>query len=470
MLVNLPNLEKAKLNNLVGLIIRIYYIQYKYFMTITQLRFSIFFFISFSFTIAYAQKPYIKGDIVANFAIAKMINQKGNKSQNFREIQKEITIIDFFGTWCSPCIRALPNLTKLNEQFTNRIAVVLISTEEEMNLLSFIKARTSFVLPIIVDKDSKISKLFMPPSYPYTVIIGKDGKIIDFTEALSLTPEKINEWLDSQSKDAVRNNDQVAAAPIPMKEIVNTDAKNIPTPPMINSSSIIKNSIVKISQDYIYAAKTGADLSKLNDQLNSIKYEELTKELSDDALKKAFWINIYNGFIQSSLKNNADLYKSRGSFFGKKQIRIASMLLSLDEIEHGILRKSKIKWSLGYLNKLFPSKIEKELRVEKLDYRIHFALNCGAKSCPPIAFYNPSFLNSQLDIALLAYLKGESEYFPQDNKVMLPAILGWFRADFGGKKNMVKMLKDIKLIPADSSPKIQFKKYDWSLYLDNYKN
>ncbi len=439
-------------------------------MTITQLRFSIFFFAFLSFITAYGQKPYVKGDIVENFAIVKMINQKGNKSQNFKEIQKELTILDFFGTWCSPCVKALPHLNKLNDQFSDRIAVVLISTEEEKNLLSFIKARSAFVLPVIADIDSKISNLFMPPSYPYTVIIGKDGKIIDFTEALGLTPEKINECLNNQVKDPVIKNDTVSIVPIPTKEIKNTDTNIIFSPQIIGSSTILENAIVKLSKDYIYAAKTGADLKILNDQLNAIKYEDLTKELGDDALKKAFWINIYNGFIQASLKNNAEQYKSRGSFFGKKQIRLAGLLLSLDEIEHGILRRSKIKWSLGYLNKFFPGKMEKGLRVAKLDYRIHFALNCGAKSCPPIAFYNPSTLNTQLDIALLAYLKGESEYNAQDNKVMLPAILGWFRADFGGKKNMLKILKEIKFIPADSSPNIQFKKYDWELYLGNYKN
>ena len=436
----------------------------------SQLRIiSLLFLTTFLFVTVEGQKHYTKGDRVANFTIVKMINQKGNIPQKLGEIQKELTILDFFGTWCSPCVRALPNLNKLYTQFSDRISVVLISTEEEKNLQSFIKSKSPFLLPLIVDTDSKISNLFMPPSYPYTVIIGKDGKIIDFTEALSLTPEKMNEWLNNQAKDTVKNNKQVVISPIPIIESKHMDTI-IPSPkPIIDSKTTIENSIIKLSQDYIYAAKTGSDLTILNNQLNDIKKEDLIKELGDDDSKKAFWINIYNGFVQASLKNNAEQYKSRGSFFGKKQIQIAGLLLSLDEIEHGILRRSKIKWSLGYLNKFFPGKVEKELRVAKLDYRLHFALNCGAKSCPPIAFYKPGTLNNQLNIALLAYLNGESEYLANENKVMLPAIMGWFRADFGGKKNMLKMLKEIKFIPADSSPIIRFKKYDWSLYLDNYK-
>ena len=148
---------------------------------------------------------------------------------------------------------------------------------------------------------------------------------------------------------------------------------------------------------------------------------------------------------------------------------VAGKIFSLDKIEHGILRRSKIKWSLGYFSKLFPNKTEKDLRVDKLDYRIHFALNCGAKSCPPIAFYNPENINTQLDVAATAYLTAEAEYDAATNVLKLPAILSWFRRDFGGKQKMVELLKSKQLLKSDVNPKIKFKKYDWTLYLNNYK-
>jgi hypothetical protein len=106
----------------------------------------------------------------------------------------------------------------------------------------------------------------------------------------------------------------------------------------------------------------------------------------------------------------------------------------LDDIEHGILRRSKVKWSFGYFNKLFPSAFEKKHRVDTLDYRIHFSLNCGAISCPPIAFYKPEQLDKQLEVATKVYLSGEAAYNEADNTVALPALMGWFRGDFGGKK------------------------------------
>ncbi|HEX8461365.1 MAG TPA: DUF547 domain-containing protein, partial [Segetibacter sp.] len=175
---------------------------------------------------------------------------------------------------------------------------------------------------------------------------------------------------------------------------------------MINVSSANSNisvkdtegSLIEISQQLLLAAKTHEPTDSLVGKIQSISEQSLTSQLLTDDDKKAFWINLYNAFTQVILSKNPDKYKSRGSFFGDKQIEIAGKKLSLDDIEHGILRHSKIKWGLGHLNKWFSSGFEKRQRVDTVDYRIHFSLNCGAKSCPPIAFYKPSDLNRQLDM------------------------------------------------------------------------
>lgn len=227
---------------------------------------------------------------------------------------------------------------------------------------------------------------------------------------------------------------------------------------------------IHVSQNFLYAAKTGDSTAAYLDTLKNANEDLLATELNTDGKKLSFWLNLYNGFTQVILKKNPNQYKTRNSFFSSKQIDVAGHLISLDLIEHGILRHSKIKWGEGYLGKVFPSAFEKKFRVEKLDYRIHFALNCGAKSCPPIAFYDPDQIDKQLTVAVKTYLKGECAYDQAKNTVNVPALMGWFRHDFGGKKHILEILKQNEIVPADSKPTIQFKKYDWSLYLDNYKS
>ncbi len=230
-----------------------------------------------------------------------------------------------------------------------------------------------------------------------------------------------------------------------------------------------ENKLIKVSQQLLLQAKRREPADSLIQFLQQVSPDELYQELDNDNKKKTFWLNIYNAFTQLSLAQNPDQYKKRGQFFGQRNIIIAGQRLSLDRIEHGLLRRSKTKWSMGYINRLFPSSFERKHRVDTIDYRIHFALNCGAKSCPPIAFYRAEQLDKQLDLATRVYLRNEAVYDTIKNQVALPAIMGWFRGDFGGKRKMKELLRKISVIPNDADPSIKFKKYDWNLYLDNYK-
>ena len=149
---------------------------------------------------------------------------------------------------------------------------------------------------------------------------------------------------------------------------------------MINNSSandrVGKNiagvSLIETSQQLLLRVKTHEATESLEEIIENTLGETLKQQLKDDNCKKAFWINIYNAYTQIILSKNPGRYKKRNSFFSMRQIDIAGERLSLDDIEHGLLRRSKIKWSLGYLNKWFPAVFEKEQRVETVDYRIHF--------------------------------------------------------------------------------------------------
>ena len=403
-----------------------------------------------------AQPGYAVNDMTGNFPIANIINHT-SVSSSFQQFKDRLLIVDFFGTWCVPCIRALPKLSALQEKYKNEINILLVSEETKVKLENFIKKQTNFSFPVVVDEEKNFIKLFQPPSYPYTVIVGKNGKVMAIPSPEEMTGDNIDKWLKQQD---------TAANPV-------TD---ITSKPLVSSGDNKKtevepsqNKLVQLSQEFMYASKTGDETADFISKLSSFSMDELTSIIKTDDDKKAFWVNLYNAYTQVALKDNPGQYNKRGKFFGSKFIKIAGQSFSLDDIEHGILRRSKIKWSLGHLNKLFPGKTEKKLRVDKLDYRLHFALNCGAKSCPPIAFYKPESINQQLDLATKAYLRGETEYDEAGNVIKLPALMSWFRRDFGGKKKMIQLLRQLSIVPADKNPKIKFKDYDWALYLQNYK-
>ena len=202
--------------------------------------------------------------------------------------------------------------------------------------------------------------------------------------------------------------------------------------------------------------------------LAKISEAELEAQLRSPSVAKAFWLNIYNALVQNALTENPQLFLDRTTFFEEKSFVIAGRALSLDDIEHGILRRSTHKYSFGYIGSFFVPAFEKKFRVSETDYRIHFALNCGAKSCPPVARYDSNRLDEQLDLATRHYLTETCRLDSATNTVWIPALCSWYRGDFGGEEGLREMLRKFAIIEPHQHPDLEYLPYDWTLHLKQF--
>jgi len=222
--------------------------------------------------------------------------------------------------------------------------------------------------------------------------------------------------------------------------------------------------LIKLSSNLLYRIKMNEPTDSIQIALSGYSLAALQQGISNNKARKVFWINIYNAYYQifATQGKNAE-----ATIYTDKGIRFADITLSLDDIEHGILRKYRWKYSLGYLPQFFPAKTIKQLAVNDIDFRIHFALNCGAKSCPPIAFYSYENLDAQLEIAAKFFLESETDIDNQMKVVHVTKIMQWFKGDFGGDEGIRKILR--KYFNKDfSSYKIVYKNYDWTTDLKNF--
>jgi len=236
---------------------------------------------------------------------------------------------------------------------------------------------------------------------------------------------------------------------------------------IINAQNNINYS--HIAQDLLQNIMDEKSYAKEVEILSESTLKNLVDELQTDQQKIAFWVNIYNAFIQISLTENQSEYENRGAFFGKKRIQIAGETLSFDDIEHGIIRKSRIKISLGYLRKWFRPKWERKLRIDgNIDWRVHFALNCGAKSCPPVAIYSAENLDQEFNFMTKKYLTEQTTFNSESKTAKTVALVSWFRGDFGGKSGIKKILFTYGITP-EKTKKLNFKSYDWTLSLGNFR-
>ncbi len=224
----------------------------------------------------------------------------------------------------------------------------------------------------------------------------------------------------------------------------------------------------KLSAELLQAVKQRANPQPLTQQLANVEVNALADQLDTDAKRKTFWINLYNSYVIILLRDNPDLYDDRDAFFDEPRVPIAGQKLSFDDIEHGVLRRSKFKLSLGLISNPFADAWEKKLRVDQVDWHIHFALNCGATACPPVEIYQVKTIERQLEHRAQAYLSRTTVYQSEPDKVYVTPLMSWFRGDFGGITGVKEILKSYSLIPSGSDPSVEFKDYDWSLDITNF--
>lgn len=232
--------------------------------------------------------------------------------------------------------------------------------------------------------------------------------------------------------------------------------------------------LTDLSMLLVEHVRDGKPTESLTECLANHSINQLEVQLNSEKKKKAFWMNIYNAYVQILLLDEPELFEDRNSLFGYNffstpQIAIAGRLMSLDDIEHGIMRRSTNKLTLGYMRNWFIDDVEKRLMWDEIDPRIHFALNCGAISCPYIAVFDPNRVEEQLDITTRNYLNETTDFDEVDNSAKVTRLISWFRGDFGGLSGAKRLLIEYGAIPEGSNPKLTFQEYDWTLELGNYQ-
>jgi len=224
-----------------------------------------------------------------------------------------------------------------------------------------------------------------------------------------------------------------------------------------------------LSESLLLATKRHEPVEPYVDALKQADFRVLNNVMSSDDERKAFWLNVYNAFIQiEAAANPAELQNNRNRFFSKKHIQIGGMVLSFDDIEHVILRRNSFKYGFGYVRMPMLAGSFRQAMLRMHDFRIHFALNCGASSCPPITSYKPTTISEQLHLATKSFLEQDCVYSEKENTVLVSRIMLWFHGDFGGHKGIRKILKHYRILAEDKNPPIAFKPYNWSLKLKNF--
>jgi len=183
------------------------------------------------------------------------------------------------------------------------------------------------------------------------------------------------------------------------------------------------------------------DINKLNEYLTLLS--ENTPETSWSKNKtKAYWINAYNAFTIKLILDNYPLGSITDLHNGKpwdvKWIELSDKAYSLNDIEHVILRPTY------------------------KDARIHFAVNCAAKSCPKV--WNKAWTEENIEAALdkltKEFIANTAANQISKDKVSISKIFDWYKEDFGDLVQFLNKYSSTQIAP-DAT--VSFNDYNWKL-------
>ena len=91
----------------------------------------------------------------------------------------KVVVLDFWATWCTPCLAALPILREVTDEFAEKDVVLLaLNTGEEKDKIeTFLKDKKLDLKNVLLDPDGKIADDFATDAIPQTIVIGKSGAI-----------------------------------------------------------------------------------------------------------------------------------------------------------------------------------------------------------------------------------------------------------------------------------------------------
>ena len=214
----------------------------------------------------------------------------------------------------------------------------------------------------------------------------------------------------------------------------------------------------RVDYEGLAASEEFAEYRQLAQALNDFDLSMLTTR----GEKLAFWINLYNAVIlHATLESGVEeSVREQAGFFDRYAYLVGGLTFTPNQIEHGILR--------GDLEKSDPRAAYAVLPIEP---RLHFALNCASKSCPPINVYRAEEIESQLDLATRFFLNQETEASVDtaNHAIYLTRLFDWYAADFeeGVLPFVLRHLDDSPsrdyLEKHRRTIDIRYNDYDWSL-------
>ncbi len=193
-------------------------------------------------------KPLNIGDTLTNTNFTYSLNDQ-IYTGSLPDKNGKLTILDFWATWCSSCIKVLPKVEALQKEMGDRVQFVLVNTknsgDDPAKIRNFFlkwKARYGAELSLAsVEQDTLLGALFPHQLVPHYVWIDAGGKIVAFIGAEQVTAANIKAVLEKAQAEIAMKKDQDRSRPL-------FTTPDLPRSPLMSYSIFLKENLTGFLQ------------------------------------------------------------------------------------------------------------------------------------------------------------------------------------------------------------------------------
>ncbi len=138
-------------------------------------------------------------------AFEKIVNYSRNQA-SLSDFKGKTIILDYWATWCGPCIKSLPHLAELQEKFGDQLQVLTITDDSEERINQFLTKQT-LKLPVAIDERRKLASVFPHRSIPHTVVIDNKGIVKAIATSSEITEEVVKKAISGGEIDLKEKKD-----------------------------------------------------------------------------------------------------------------------------------------------------------------------------------------------------------------------------------------------------------------------
>lgn len=94
------------------------------------------------------------------------------------EQEGKVILLNFWATWCGPCVGEMPAFPRLIEDYGDQLSLIAVNCGEDADTVRGFLDQNGYTFPVALDEEYTVSALYPTDGIPYTVVIAQNGRIV----------------------------------------------------------------------------------------------------------------------------------------------------------------------------------------------------------------------------------------------------------------------------------------------------